>query len=76
MLALLAITQNYGEFAKTNYATNTESFSNHFFASQQSSADSDDQEKDKVLVSNRSQALNPSKGFRKSNSYKRVRRMF
>jgi len=76
MLALLAITQNYGEFAKTNYATNTESFSNHFFASQQSSADSDDQEKDKVLVSNRSQALNPSKGFRKSNSHKRVRRMF
>jgi replicative DNA helicase len=76
MLALLAITQNYGEFAKTNYATNTESFSNHFFASQQSSADLDDQEKDKVLVSNRSQTLNPSKGFRKSNSYKRVRRMF
>lgn len=76
MLALLAITQNYGEFAKTNYATNTESFSNHFFVSQDTGKDSNDDEKDKVLISNRSQSLNTSKGFRKSSSGKRIRKMF
>jgi hypothetical protein len=31
MLALLSITQNYGEFSKIKSATNTSSFSNTFF---------------------------------------------
>jgi replicative DNA helicase len=31
MLALLSITQNYGEFSKAKYASNVESFSNSFF---------------------------------------------
>ena len=31
MLALLAVSQNYGEFSKTKYADNVESFSNTFF---------------------------------------------
>ena len=45
MLALLAITQNYGDFSKLKVARNTESFSNTFFMPKTSSA-SDDGDKE------------------------------
>lgn len=76
MLALLAITQNYGEFSQGQYATNTETFSNHFFVPDNKKVDKEDDEKNKVIISGRVDALNPSTGFRRSTSSKRVRRMF
>jgi replicative DNA helicase len=76
MLALLAITQNYGEFSQAHYATNTESFSNHFFVPDTKKIDKEDDEKNKIVITGRADALNPSKGFRRSTSTKRVRRMF
>ena len=39
MLALLAITQNYGELMKTNYTTKTQTFSNTFFMPKQSNTE-------------------------------------
>ncbi len=73
MLALLAITQNYGEFSSGSYATNTESFSNHFFMPKSS----DDEDKSSTIISNgRAQAINPTKGFRRTSTKQRTRRMF
>ena len=74
MLSLLAITQNYGEFASANYASNTESFSNHFFLPKQNNEDNE--EKTPMILTGRSEAINPSRGFRRSTSAKRTRRMF
>ncbi len=73
MLALLAITQNYGEFANVNYVTKTESFSNHFFVPKNPDEDSENKP---ILITGRAQAINPSNGFRKSASKKRTRKMF
>ena len=73
MLALLAITQNYGEFASSSYATNTESFSNQFFIPK---TNEDESKNSPIISKGRAQAINPTKGFRKSLTKQRTRRMF
>jgi replicative DNA helicase len=79
MLALLAITQNYGDFSKLKVAKNTESFSNTFFMPKSSSA-SDDTDKETpasgiIVTTQRNAPLMPSFGKRKP--VKRVsRKMF
>ena len=74
MLALLAITQNYGEFSQGNYATRTESFSNEFFMPKQNSSDSED-EKSKFVITGRANALNSTGSFKRSTSSKKTRKM-
>jgi replicative DNA helicase len=79
MLALLAITQNYGDFSKLKVARNTESFSNTFFMPKTSSA-SDDGDKEApasgiMVTTKRNSNLMP--GIRKGRPAKRVsRKMF
>jgi replicative DNA helicase len=79
MLALLAITQNYGDFSKLKVARNTESFSNTFFMPKTSSA-SDDGDKEApasgiMVTTKRNSDLMP--GIRKGRPAKRVsRKMF
>ena len=79
MLALLAITQNYGDFSKLKVAKNTESFSNTFFMPKASNA-SDDGDKEApasgiMVTTQRNAPLMPSFGKRKP--VKRVsRKMF
>jgi intein/homing endonuclease len=75
MLALLAITQNYGEFSQGNYATRTESFSNEFFMPKQNNSDSED-DKPKFVISGRANALNSTGSFKRSTSSKKTRKMF
>ena len=75
MLALLAITQNYGEFSQCNYATRTESFSNEFFMPKQNSSDSGE-EKSKFVITGRANALNSTGSFKRSTSSKKIRKMF
>ena len=75
MLALLAITQNYGEFSQGNYATRTESFSNEFFMPKQNSSDSEE-EKSKFVITGRANALNSTGSFKRSTSSKKIRKMF
>ena len=75
MLALLAITQNYGEFSQGNYATRTESFSNEFFMPKQNSSDSEE-EKSKFVITGRANALNSTGSFKRSTSSKKTRKMF
>ena len=75
MLALLAITQNYGEFSQGNYATRTESFSNEFFMPKQNGSDSEE-EKSKFVITGRANALNPTGSFKRSTSSKKIRKMF
>ena len=74
MLALLAITQNYGEFSKGNYITTTESFSNEFFVPKKQDADED--KESKFMITGRVKNLVPSNGFKRSSSYKKSRKMF
>jgi replicative DNA helicase len=75
MLALLAITQNYGEFSQGNYATRTESFSNEFFMPKQNNSDSED-DKPKFVITGRANALNSTGSFKRSTSSKKTRKMF
>jgi replicative DNA helicase len=75
MLALLAITQNYGEFSQGNYATRTESFSNEFFMPKQNNSDSED-EKPKFVITGRTNGLNSTGSFKRSTSSKKTRKMF
>ena len=66
MLALLAITENYGDLHKVKYTTKTESFSNTFFMPKASSSDDED---DKIVsaIPPRAEKLMPSKfGYKKS----------
>jgi replicative DNA helicase len=75
MLALLAITQNYGELSKVSYATNTESFSNSFFMPNKKTVTEDESES-KMVITGRASAIKPS-GFSKNRSSTRIpRRMF
>lgn len=78
MLALLAITQNYGDFSKLKVAKNTESFSNTFFMPKQNNTEDDDKEKSSsgiIVTTKRNAPLMPSFGKRKTP--KRVsRKMF
>lgn len=72
LLALLAITQNYGIFSKGNYNTKTESFSNEFFLPNSST---NDNEENKINVS-RVKSLVPNRSFNRKPGAKIARRMF
>jgi replicative DNA helicase len=75
MLALLAITQNYGEFSKGNYAMNTESFSNDFYMPKVKTAD--EEEKPKYAIVGRNSGLSATKFKKKSSvSSRNQRKMF
>jgi len=76
MLALLAITQNYGEFSKGNYAMNTESFSNDFYMPKVNTV-KDEEEKPKYAIVGRNSNLTATK-FKKKSSVisKPQRKMF
>jgi hypothetical protein len=80
MLALLAITQNYGEFHKMNFAQNTHSFSNTFFMPKMGLEDIQDVDKNSADVSpvkNRTSEINSIPGIRNKKSGKKIaRRMF
>lgn len=74
ILALLAITQNYGEFSKGNYVSKTESFSNEFFLTKVTT-NIDEDEKSTNKVSGRVAALSAKRSSQVSSS--RInRRMF
>lgn len=74
ILALLAVTENYGEFSKSNYATNTEFFSNEFMTNNVKDSDS---EGEKYRLSGRVQALSPNQSHRRKNTGTRIaRKMF
>ena len=78
LLALLAITQNYGEFSKVKYATNTESVSSTFFMPNEQLITQEKDEKTNKLVS-RAEKINPNQvklGLRKKPSSKIKRNMF
>jgi len=78
ILALLAITQNYGEFSKAKYAMNTQSISNTFFMPEEQLVSStnalDNQQKvgraDKINIGT------PKAGSRKKTTAKIKRNMF
>jgi hypothetical protein len=80
MLALLAITQNYGEFHKMNFAQNTQSFSNTFFMPKMGLEDIEDVDKNSADVSpvkNRTSEINTNPGMRTKRSAKKIaRKMF
>ena len=80
MLALLAITQNYGEFHKMNFAQNTQSFSNTFFMPKMGLEDIEDVDKNSADVSpvkNRTSEINTNPGMRTKKSAKKIaRKMF
>lgn len=74
ILALLAITQNYGEFSKTGFASNVESFSNTILLEQR--PNSDDSESKSVLTG-RVKSLTVNTGRKSSRSGTRIaRKMF
>jgi replicative DNA helicase len=80
MLALLAITQNFGEFSKIKSATNTTTFSNTFFMPKQKNEEDSDSEKESgygkhFLDTNRTQGLKAGRS-RKSGSRQNTRKMF
>lgn len=75
LLGLLAITQNYGDFAKGGYTTKTESFSNDFFISKISTNNEDD-DTAKNKVTGRVAAVTAKKSFNQGFGSKIHRRMF
>jgi len=78
MLALLAITQNYGEFSKIKSATNTASFSNTFFMPKENgkvSSENEAEESKVYINSNRAGKLT-AKGFGKKTKKVSNRKMF
>jgi len=78
MLALLAITQNYGEFSKVKVATNTSTFSNTFFMPK-NEPDSDYSDEKKTsssyIANNRAGKVSPA-GFGRTSSRKISRKTF
>jgi len=78
MLALLAITENYGEFGRSQVATNVESFSNTFFMPKTQGKKNEDysgNESGIILNVNRTGQLKPKFG-KKGGSKKVARKMF
>lgn len=75
LLALLAITQNYGEFSKGGYTTNTESFSNDFFVSKLATT-TNDEDVPKPALSGRVAAMSAKKSFVQRSGSRINRRMF
>ena len=78
MLALLAITQNYGELSRVNYATNTETFSNNFYipGKKKLQAQDDDDKEAKTFITGRASAIGSSIGSRRSSSSRIIRKKF
>lgn len=75
MLALLAITQNYGELSKVSYATNTETFSNSFFMPNKKTV-TEEKTESNIMITGRGSAIKPSGFSKKKNSTRISRRMF
>lgn len=75
MLALLAITQNYGEFSKANFATNTQTFSNTFFIPELNSQKEKDEDKPKAFLTGRVSKM-AGRSTRKGSSTRVSRKMF
>jgi hypothetical protein len=71
MLALLAITQNYGEFSKSTVANNTDTFSNEFFMPK-----NDKEEESKVYITGRVSALSARRSAKRSGTTGINRKMF
>jgi hypothetical protein len=78
MLALLAITQNYGELSRVNYATNTETFSNNFYipGKKQLKNKDDDEKENKTFITGRASAIGSSFSAKRSSSSRIVRKKF
>ena len=78
MLALLAITQNYGELSRANYATNTETFSNNFYITgKKQLKNKDDDEKDnKTFITGRASAIGSGFSAKRSSSSRIIRKKF
>jgi hypothetical protein len=77
MLALLAITQNYGEFSKASFAKNTQTFSNEFFlTSAINKEDIEASPNGPAIISNRVSALSANMGRNVKRKNKIPRRMF
>jgi replicative DNA helicase len=76
MLALLAITQNYGEFAKTNYADKTQSFSNEFFMTKPGTKDDEEEKSPSNFITGRVQSLSTGMSRKKNSSSRISRKMF
>jgi replicative DNA helicase len=78
MLALLAITQNYGELSRVNYATNTETFSNNFYipGKKQLKNKDDDEKENKTFITGRASAVGSSFSPKRSSSSRIIRRKF
>lgn len=76
MLALLAITQNYGEFSKASYAYHTETFSNDFFMPKAGTKDDEDEKKPSSFITGRVQALSTNRNTKRNSSSKISRKMF
>jgi replicative DNA helicase len=74
MLALLAVTQNYGEFSKTGFASNVESFSNSLLMQQNIS---DEDSESKAVLTSRTKSLTANTGRKPIRSGTRIaRKMF
>lgn len=73
MLALLAITQNYGEFSKLNSVTKVETFSNDFFIPKNNK---EDDQSSKSYLSGRVAAMSSRRSSKKSSTNTINRRMF
>ena len=76
MLALLAITQNYGDFARTNYADKTQSFSNEFFMTKPGTKDDEEEKNPSNFITGRVQALSTGMSRKKNSSGRISRKMF
>jgi replicative DNA helicase len=75
MLALLAITQNYGEFSKSSFAANTEVFSNEFFINNDKK--NDDETNSKYALTGRVQAMSMGSSKKRNSTGTRIaRKMF
>ena len=75
MLALLAITQNYGELMRSNYTTKTQSFSNTFYMPKAASSEEDLEPKHTPSV-DRADALMASRIGRMASKPKLKRKIF
>lgn len=73
MLALLAITQNYGDLMKTSFTTKTQTFSNTFFMPQQSTKEEDNKSESSIVQTGRADIFRAAKFSRKRtpNTFKR-----
>jgi len=74
ILALLAVTQNYGEFSKTGFASNVESFSNQVFLNNLMNNKDDSTESSNHIISGRAQALSVGNARKSIRSGTRITR--